>query len=246
MTVEDSSAVFEATVEDGVCRLARPGTRWLSTGFDGGERLADAAYNVTVEEPFDRTDLAAYAAERRAAAGFKPPGPTLLTGVSQRHARRARLGPIEAVATAGLSNPASLPVPGAEDDFDSNDSDDSAGRPRTGTVNLVVGTGRSLAPGGLETLLAVAVEAKATTLLGRTGFPGTTSDAAVVACDPSGERAAFAGSATEVGRAARVCVRDALLAALDSRYADGEIPESVAAADHGVVADGRARVSTLE
>ena len=246
MTPTDASAVFEATVEGGVCRLTRPETRWLSTGFDGGERRADAAYNVTVEEGFDRTDLAAYAAERRAAAGFEERGPTLLTGVAQRHARRARLGPVEAVATAGLSNPASLPVPASGEEFESADATDATERPRIGTVNLVVGTTRSLAPGGLETLLAVAVEAKAATLLERTGFPGTTSDAAVVACDPGGDRTPFAGSATEVGRAARVCVRDALLAALDSRYADERIPESVAAADHGVVAEGRATVSSLE
>jgi adenosylcobinamide hydrolase len=244
--------VFSAAVRDGVCRLGRPDTRWLSTGFDGGECVSPAAYNVTVAEGFDRTDLATYAAERRAAAGFDDAGPTLLTGVDQRHARRARRGPVEAVATAGLSNPAALPVADGEATVETDRTRPSDGRssaddvPPVGTVNVVVGTERALAPGGLETLLAVAVEAKAATLLARTGVPGTTSDAAVVACDPAGEERAFAGSATEVGAAARVCVRDALLAALDARYDSEDPPRSVAEADYGVVADGRATVSTLD
>jgi adenosylcobinamide hydrolase len=244
-------AVFDATVRDGVCRLRRPGTRWLSTGFDGGRCVAPAAYNVTVPEGFDRTDLAAYADERRSDAAFDEAGPTLLTGVAQRHARRARRGPVEAVATAGVSNPAALPVPGRAATA-VPDADDASGAPASddappvGTVNLVVGTHRSLAAGGLETLLAAAVEAKATALLARTGFPGTTSDAVVVGCDPDGARARFAGAATVVGDAARVCVRDAVLAALDARYADEDPPPSVDAATHGVVADGRAAVSLLD
>jgi adenosylcobinamide hydrolase len=259
-------SVFDATVRDGVCRLRRPGTRWLSTGFDGGTRLAPAAYNVTVPEGFDRTDLAAYAGERRSAAAFEESGPTLLTGVAQRHARRARRGPVEAVATAGVSNPAALPMPRVRDPaaegetaadathgVDAAPTDTAAtpgpespdDGPPVGTVNLVVGTDRALAAGGLETLLAVVVEAKATTLLARTGFPGTTSDAVVVGCDPDGPPARFAGAATEVGGAARVCVRDAVLAALESRYAETSPPASVADATHGVVADGRATVSSL-
>jgi adenosylcobinamide hydrolase len=249
-----SVSVFEATVRDGVCRLRRPGTRWLSTGFDGGTSVAAAAYNLTVPEGFDRTDLAAYADARREAVGFAESGPTLLTGVDQRHARRARLGPVEVVATAGVSNPAALPVSGEHapsrdgrsvGPTDPGPTATATDRPPVGTVNLVVGTDRDLAPGGLETLLAVAVEAKTAALLARTGFPGTTSDAVVVGCDPEGSREAFAGSATTVGAAARVCVRDALLAALDARYADDSPPTSVEAAEYGVVADDRAAVSTL-
>lgn len=258
-------SVFETTVREGVCRLYRPETRWLSTGFDGGTSVAPAAYNVTVPEGFDRTDLAAYADERRAAAAFDDPGPTLLTGVDQRHARRARYGPVEVVATAGVSNPAALPIPdecgrssvGTDSsteapDASSTDADPTpdAGlvvdRPPVGTVNLVVGTGRELASGALETLLAVVVEAKAATLLARTGVPGTTSDAVVVGCDPDGTRERFAGSATDVGDAARVCVRDALLAAIDARYAEESPPASVDDAAYGVVADGRAAVSPLD
>jgi len=227
--------VFETAVDEGVTRLRRPGARWLSTGFDGGERVADAAYNVTVPEGWDRTDLAAYVAERREAAGFTDDGPALLTGVAQRHARGARSGPVEAVVTAGLSNPAPLAAEDAEGNAAAGDPGEPVGdTPPTGTVNVVVGTTRSLAPGALPNLVAVAAEAKAATLLRAAGYPGTTTDAVVAACDPDGERAAFSGSGTAVGRAARACVRDALRASLRSRYADEAVPESVADARHGV------------
>nr|WP_205410975.1 adenosylcobinamide amidohydrolase [Halorussus rarus] len=239
--------MFETEVSDGVLRVRREGARWLSTGWAGGRREADAAYNVSVPEGFDRTDLDAYLAERRAAAGFDDTGPALLTGVDLRHARGARLGPVAAVATAGLSNPAALPMP----DGDRRPSvppgsggSDGRSPPDPGTVNVVVGTDRALDGGALANLLAVAVEAKAAALLAETGFPGTTSDAAIAACDPTGEPAAFSGSATEVGACVRACVREAVRASLDSRYGetDETIPESVADADHGVVTDRRADV----
>jgi adenosylcobinamide hydrolase len=232
---------FVPTTEAGVLRIRRPGTRWLSTATDGGLLEGPAAYNCTVPEGFDRTDLEAYAATRRERAGFAEPGPTLLTGVDVGHARGARLGPVVAYATAGLSNPAALPVApgtGATDDGTGTDPD----RPPTGTVNLLVGTTRALPDGGLATLLATVVEAKAATLLAETGFPGTTSDAVVVGSDGDGEPTRFAGSATPVGAAARACVREALRAGLASRYPDGGLSESVAAAEHGVVTDRRAEV----
>jgi adenosylcobinamide hydrolase len=236
------TTVFDATVRDGVCRLARPGTRWLSTGHGGGECRADAAYNCTVPEGWDRTDLDAYVAERLDAAGFDGDGPALLTGVDQRHARRARLGSVEAVATAGVSNPAALPVaaaPGTDrpaDDAPATATDDG----HAGTVNVVVGTTRALDPGALPNLLTVAAEAKAATLLDLVGVPGTTTDAVVAACDPAGDPARFSGSATAVGGAARACVRDAVAASLAARYPDGvDDPED------GVVTDERAAVSAV-
>ncbi|WP_135805751.1 adenosylcobinamide amidohydrolase [Halorussus marinus] len=240
--------MFETAVRDGVLRLRREGARWLSSGWAGGHCRADAAYNVSVPEGFDRTDLDAYLAERRDRVGFDGAGPALLTGVDLRHARGARCGPVAAVATAGLSNPAALPI-----DPDPDPDPDGVERPsdsprHAGTVNVVVGADRSLADGALANLLAVAVEAKTATLLAATGFPGTTSDAAIAACDPAGEPAAFSGSATEVGACARACVREAVSASLDSRYADGDgdsaLPESVADADYGVVTDRRASVFT--
>jgi adenosylcobinamide hydrolase len=232
------AGVFETAVRAGVCRIARPGTRWLSTGWDGGVSRGPAAYNVTVPEGWPETDLAAYVAARRADAGFGAEGPTLLTGVSQAHARRARLDGVEAVVTAGLSNPAALPVgpdaTGADADADTADRLDRptgrlSGSSRPGTVNVVVGTTR-----------AVAAEAKAATLLAVADVPGTTTDAVVAGCDPDGRRARFSGSATVVGRAARACVRDALLASLDSRY-PGDAP-TVETAEYGVVTDVRAAV----
>ncbi|ELZ29961.1 adenosylcobinamide amidohydrolase [Halogeometricum pallidum JCM 14848] len=249
----DADPVFESVVRDGVCRFRRPGTRWLSTGHAGGRSAGPVAYNVSVPEGWDETDVDGYVERRLSAAGFEESGPTLLTGVSMRHARRARLVPVEAVVTAGVSNPAALPVDGdgasaaRRDGRKSNDA-------HAGTVNVVVGTARALDAGALANLVAVAAEAKAATLLARTGFPGTTTDAVVAACDPGGEKAAYSGSATEVGSAARACVRDALSASLDSRYggaseedpgeSDG-IPASVADAAYGVVTDQRASVSAV-
>ncbi|WP_436908925.1 adenosylcobinamide amidohydrolase [Halosimplex marinum] len=244
--------MFESEVAADVLCVRRPDTRWLSTGFAGGYRRADAAYNCTVPEGFDRTDLSAYVAERRERAGFPETGPAMLTGVDVRHARRARLDSVEVVATAGVSNPAELPMgDGAAAEFrnggvSSHSGDDP---PRPGTVNLVVGTRRALEKGALATLLASAVEAKTATLLAETGFTGTTSDAVVVGSDPSGEPAAFAGSATPVGRAVRVCVRDAVRASLAARYegVDGAaVPESVGSAEYGAVSDGEPTVSRAD
>ncbi|MFB6298458.1 MAG: adenosylcobinamide amidohydrolase [Salinirussus sp.] len=223
--------MFDTTVADGVCQLslspsgAGRDARWLVTGPGGGYRRDPAAYNVTVPEGFDRTDLAAYADERRQAAGFVIGGPALLTGVEMRHARGARRGPVTAVATVGLSNPVALADTGGSDR-----QPDPAG-----TVNLLLGTTRALSDGALGTLLATAVEVKAATLQTTTGFTGTTSDAVAVGSDPGGEPARFAGSATTVGRAARVCVGAAVRDALAAR---GSVPSSVAAADHGTVAPG--------
>ena len=67
--------MFATTVESGVLQVHRPNTRWLATGHDGGYRTADAAYNVSVPEGFDRTDLGAYRTERREHAGFTTEGP---------------------------------------------------------------------------------------------------------------------------------------------------------------------------
>ncbi len=250
-----TGAGLEATVRDGVCRLVRPGARWLSTGARGGLAEADAAYNVTVPDDWPRTDLRRYAARRIDRAALPAPaadaggddrpqgaGPVLFTGVAQRHARRARLDGVEAVVTAGLSNPARLPVPAAVDSVP-DDGDAPNGAPACdgpGTVNVVLATDRALAPGALANLVAVAAETKAATLLALADVPGTTTDAVAVAADPAGEPARFSGSATAVGSAARVCVRDALAAALAAR--GGTVADP---GDGGVVEDRRAAVSTL-
>jgi len=129
--------MFDATTREGVLRLQRPGTRWLSTGWNGGRTRATAAYNVAVPEGFDRTDLGAYRDERLARAGFvgaatgrpesdRDAPPTLFTGVSMDHARGARLGSVVTYATVGLSNPAMLPTESA-DAADQRGSDDASG-----------------------------------------------------------------------------------------------------------------------
>lgn len=229
--------MFETRITEGVVQArvnAQRGdgaARWLATGQGGGYCRSSVAYNVSVPEGFDRTDLDTYVAERRERAGFAEAGPAMLTGVDLEHARGAETGPVRVVATAGVSNPATLPMDeGPSADADPDDDPDW----RPGTVNLLVGTTRPLTDGGLATLLGTVVEAKAATLLATTGFTGTTSDAVIVGCVEGTEPTPFAGSATEVGDAARACVREAVRASLDSRYAETELPGSVADAEYGV------------
>lgn len=233
----EDSQLFAATVADGILQVARPGTRWLSTGWDGGFQRAPVAYNVTVPEGWDRTDPGVYAAERRERAGFECPGPTLLTGVEMTHARGARIDPVVAYATVGVSNPAALPM-----EPEGSPEPPSRQEPNVGTVNLLVGTTEPLTEAALATLLGVAVEAKTATLLATAGFPGTTTDAVVVGAPEGEDPERFAGSATTVGAAARACVRDAVRASFRSRYDGQQPPESVEAAEHGVVTDQRAEV----
>lgn len=225
--------MFETTIHEGVLRIKREGTRWLSSGWEGGTEQGPVAYNISVPEGWNRTDLDSYVAERLERAEFEHAGPTLLTGVDLDHARGARYGPVEVYATAGVSNPGALPaessVPSQEATEHATGTDADAG-----TVNLIVGTERSLGAGALANLLAVVVEAKTATLLAETGFPGTTTDAVVVGCDPAGQPAQYSGSATEVGAAARACTRDAVQAGLRSRYPDGEYPTTVEDAEYGV------------
>lgn len=231
--------VFAATERDGVVRIARPGATWLSTGWDGGRVRADRAHSIHVPEGWACDDVAAYVDRRLADAGFDRDGPVLLTGVDSGHARGARCGPVEAIATAGVSNPAPLPVDpeGAPRDPDPTptcEAGDDAGVGQgdgsgAGTVNVAVGTRRNLAPGALANLVAVAAEAKATTLLDRVGVPGTTTDAVVVASDPDGDPAEYSGSGTAVGAAARACVREAVTASLDARYGEDDPPDPATA-----------------
>jgi adenosylcobinamide hydrolase len=225
VTAEASDATVDGS--DGTTEA-----RWLATGQGGGYRRAAAAYNVSVPEGFDRTDIETYVNDRRERVGFAEQGPAMLTGVDLSHACGASAEPVRVVATAGVSNPATLPMDAGERGGSAREDDEDW---RPGTVNLLVGTTRPLTDGGLATLLGTAVEAKTATLLATTGFTGTTSDAVIVGCVDGAEPAAFAGSATEVGDAARACVREAIRASLASRYGDETaLPESVADADHGV------------
>ncbi|WP_027119173.1 adenosylcobinamide amidohydrolase [Natronorubrum tibetense] len=242
----DSDPAYGSVRRDGVLRVHRPETEWLSTGWNGGRRTADCAYNVSVPEGWDRTDLGAYVDERLEAAGFDRGSdrPVLLTGVEQSDARGAQYGPVTAYATAGISNPAALPMDPDEQSVVDDSASDSRSHSGPGTVNVIVGTTRALAPGALANLIAVAAEAKAATLLAETGFPGTTTDAIVVGHDPSGERVEFSGSGTDVGAATRACVREAVSASLRAHYEDRDetLPDSFADATYGVSTDVRATV----
>lgn len=230
----------DVTVRDGVCRLSVSTGRWLGTGVNGGFCEAQGAVNVSVSVDFDRRDLDAVVAERCEAAGFAWDGPALLTAVPQRHARAATLGPVTTVATAGLSNPATLEIPPSME----NNSRGRDEEPPPGTVNLLVAVDRSLSDALVAGALAAAVEAKTATLRTTTGFTGTTSDAVAVGSYRSGRKTSFVGSSTDVGRALRACVRDALRASLAANYAEDPMPNSVDDADHGAVTGGDPRVFT--
>jgi len=233
------------SIEAGVFQWTAPDTRWLSTGWDGGYRRAESAYNVSVPTGWDGQHLAEYVDRRRRRAGFETDGPSLLTGVDLVHARGARMDAVTVYATVGLSNPATLPMgdanPNDHPDQDSTKSSD------VGTVNLLVRTTTTLTDGALATLVATAVEAKTATLLALAGFTGTTSDAVIAGAPAVGDAARtdpapWAGSATALGNATRICVRDAVRASFRSRYAEDVVPDSVVEADHGVVSSGAAEV----
>jgi adenosylcobinamide hydrolase len=240
-----SDDVLEIRRRDGVLRLARPGSEWLSTGWNGGRQRADWAYNISVPEGWERTDLERYAEERLERAGFETSGPVLFTGVEIANARGARCGPVTACVTAGVSNPAALPMEPAGGTLPATGTTDrdepTAGSP-AGTVNVLVYADRRLADGAFANLVAVAAEAKAATLLSETGFPGTTTDAVVVGHNLDGESAAFSGSATVVGAATRACVREAVRASLQARYGDDSPPGSLSDAAYGISTDVRAQV----
>lgn len=246
---DDRDPVFATTLREGVLELARPGTTWLSTGYDGGCTRADAVHSVTVPEGWDPESIADDLARRLSRAGFRRSGPVLITGVDAAHARGARCGPVAAVATAGLSNPAPLPTdpegpprdPTGVVDPEPDDADggDEPGGPGPGTVNVVVATTRDLAPGALANLVAVAAEAKAATLISAAGVPGTTTDAVVAGSDPDGPSTEYSGAGTAVGAAARACVREAVRASLAARYPDGVVPDPSGAA-HANGTDARA------
>ncbi|ARS91652.1 adenosylcobinamide amidohydrolase [Natrarchaeobaculum aegyptiacum] len=271
---DEASVPYAGVRRDGVLQVRHPGAEWLSSGANGGRFRADCAYNVAVPEGWNRTDLETYVAERLERAGFPPasePGreygrvlevPALLTGVEMADVRGARCGPVTAYATAGISNPARLPMepPGGRfpdaseggdvatkpDSLDSSADDPASSDqpPGWGTVNVIVGTTRSLADGALANLLAVAAEAKAATLLAVTDVPGTTTDAIVAGYDPEGEPTQFTGSGTVVGTAARACVREAVRASLEAHYAGRDSSPQGAAIDapYGVSTDVEAAV----
>ena len=247
MTDATLERAANAHCREGVFQLRRPDTEWLSTGWNGGRREADCVYNISVPEGWERTDLEQYADERLEWAGFADCGPVLFTGADVEDARGARCGPVTVYATAGISNPAALPMDppgGSLPNTTASEADASATEQPTGTVNLLVYASRRLADGALPNLLTVAAEAKAATLLAETGFPGTTTDAVIVGHDPTGQSVAFSGSGTAVGAATRACVRDAVRVSLRAHYEDSEsgIPETVEGAKYGVSTDVRSKL----
>ncbi len=235
--MSDSTA-YVGMIRDTVLQVRQPDTRWLSTGYNGGFHQTEVAYNMTVPDGWDRTDINVYVRTRRQQADYTTAGPALLTGVEMSDVRGAQYGSVVAYATVGLSNPAPLPMTPTED----TSVESSSHSP--GTVNIILGTTHTLTKAAQANLLSVAAETKAVTLQRLAGIPGTTSDAMIIGCSTVGDSQPFAGSATTVGNAARVCVRDALRAGLHAHYPDELPPSSVADAAYGTVATGEATVFT--
>ncbi|MDJ1433902.1 adenosylcobinamide amidohydrolase [Halostagnicola sp. A-GB9-2] len=230
------TTAFYTTRRDGVLQLHREGMEWLSSGANGGRWTTDNAYNLSVPDGWPRTDLETYVADRLERAGFEERGPALLTGVDVADARGARCGSVAAVVTAGISNPAALPMDPSGGTLPQEERGDKGDDEPVGTVNILLGTTRSLSAGALANLLTVAAEAKAATLLETTGFPGTTSDAVIVGHDPAGSQTEFSGTATAIGSAARACVRDGLRASLCAHYDGSGFEDSAVVGDR---ADGK-------
>lgn len=204
-----------------VCAIENAGGRWLHTGWNGGRYDRSRAYSVSVGADWNPNDIGHDIARRLESEGFDRPGPTLITGVEATHARIAAADSITVFATAGLSNPATLPVPGQPESGKVPSAD--PGHP--GTVNVAVWTDRALAAGARANAIAMVAEAKAATLLETVGVPGTSTDAVLVGDRNGGEPVTYCGSGTEIGHSIRVCVRDAILASVRSRY--GEIDRDI-------------------
>lgn len=230
--------MFEITPNKGALQLEQPRSVWVSSGWDGGITTADAAYNISVPTNWEYTDLDSYAVKRRNESGFSSPGPTLFTGVSVHHAYAATVTDVTVIATAGLSNPTTIPE-------STGVSLGSADGQPPGTVNLLIGVDQHLSEHALIEVLSGAVEAKTLTLYRETGIPSTTTDAVVAGCSSHGPETQFAGSATELGAATRICTRDAILASLQSHYPDQEYPTTVQDAEYGTTLSGHASVNSV-
>lgn len=227
--------MFEPTRHDGVLQLASKDANWISSGWNGGITTANGAYNISVPDPWEYTDLESYAANRRHQAGFSTSGPTLFTGVSLDHAYSATDTPVTVVATVGLSNPTTY--------VDS--TADPPNREPPGTVNLLIGIERTLPEHGLIEALCGAIEAKTLTLYQETGIPSTTTDAAITGCTATNNQSRYAGSATALGQAVRRCTRDAILASLHSHYPNNQYPQDQTDAEYGATITGNTTVTSI-
>ncbi len=231
--------MFETTHNEGVLQLAYRNAKWVSSGWNGGITTAHSAYNISVPDPWEHTDLGTYEENRRSQAGFSTPGPSLFTSVSLEHAYITTDYPVSVIATAGLSNPTNYQSP------TSRSSGDSANREARGTVNLLLGIERNLPDHCLIEVLCGAIEAKTLTLLQETGIPSTTTDAAIAGCTQTDEELQFAGSATDLGQAVRRCTRDAILASLHSNYPNQQYPSDETDATYGITLTGTTTVTGI-
>lgn len=167
-----------------VWRASRPVLVASSAPFGGGMALRSWIANAEVPKAYDRTDLAAHAAELQADLALTGDGVVLLTAASVERHTTADDGDVTATATVGLTLPVWAAAP---------DGDAGAWQP-PGTINVVVWVPARLALSALVGAVATATEAKVQALVehGIAGS-GTASDAIAVACPPDGPVEAFGG-----------------------------------------------------
>ncbi|MPY95407.1 MAG: adenosylcobinamide amidohydrolase [Acidimicrobiia bacterium] len=175
-----------------------------SAAVGGGLSRPSWALNIGVPLDYDRTDLAAHAAEVAEAYGLAGGGVALFTAADVTRARRRTCAGVAVDATVGVTKPTWA-------------SDPSGGwEPWTaGTINLVVQVPVGLGPGAAVNAVITATEAKAQALR-ELGVPGTgtASDAIVVVWPAAAPAEAFAGPRSlwgaRIAQAAHAAVRSGI------------------------------------
>lgn len=167
-----------------VWRAASPMVVASSAPFGGGMGLRSWIANAEVPKTYDRTDIAAHAAELKAELDLVGDGVVLLTAAAVEKHTVAADGGVTATATVGLT----LPVWAAAPDGDAD------GWQGPGTINVVVWVPARLALSALVGAVATATEAKTQALVeNRIAGSGTASDAIAIACPSEGRAEPFAG-----------------------------------------------------
>jgi iron complex transport system ATP-binding protein len=180
----------------------------IGGGFSRTHCIINRNVDKNYDDPKPVDDYLAFARER----GIGEPFVGLMTAVNMDRARTVTMQDggitVAAVATAGLSNPAS---PGLS----------SPALPRPGTINLILLIDANLTPAAMVNVVITATEAKTHLLLEnevrtpeRHLATGTSTDAVVVACTGRGDLLAYGGPATRVGWLIGRSVRQGLEKAL--------------------------------
>ncbi|NLA38805.1 MAG: hypothetical protein GX882_05385 [Methanomicrobiales archaeon] len=155
--------------------------RAASTGVRGGIADVTTILNNTVPRDFD-SDPARYIDLLLARHGLSREHFSLLTAVDMLHLCVLQYDFITAFITAGVTNPTAPPT-------------------APHTINIIVHSREGMSDAALLETIITVTGAKAQALHGLGyDFPGTTTDAVVVACERGAGIHTYAGTLTEVGR----------------------------------------------